>query len=134
IVSWLQRRRLDDDDLQEEIRAHLAIAADDRKADGADHRSAELASLKDFGNDVRYAIRVLAKSPAFALTVIGVLTLGIGANAAVFTLLKGMALRPLSGIGDSSQLGIIVNESEKGRKGGLSYHDYQYVRDHDHAF
>ena len=158
IVSWLKRRRLDDD-LQEEIRAHLAIAADERAADGDDRQSARLGSLKDFGNvtlmteaarrvwtpwwlevlhdqmsDLRYAIRVLAKSPAFALTVVGVLTLGIGANAAVFTLLKGMALAPLSGIANSSQLGIIVNQTDKGRQAGLSYHDYQYVRDHEQAF
>ena len=50
ILSWLKRRRMDHDDFQEEIRAHLAIAADERMADGADRRSAQLASLKDFGN------------------------------------------------------------------------------------
>src|ERR1041385_3344515 len=111
IVTWIKRllrRRLDDDDFQDEIRSHLAMAADDRVADGADRRSAQLASLKDFGNvsltteaarrvwtpwwveavhdqvsDVRYAIRTLAKNKAFAITVLGVLTLGIGLNAAV---------------------------------------------------
>ena len=35
-LKWLKRRRLDDEDFQEEIRAHLAIAADERMADGAD--------------------------------------------------------------------------------------------------
>ena len=54
IVAWLKRltrRRLDDDDFQEEIRAHLAIAADERIADGADPRDARsCASLKEFGN------------------------------------------------------------------------------------
>src|SRR5881396_2637602 len=126
IVGWLKglkRRRLDEDDFDEEIRAHLAIAADEKIADGADPKSAELASRKDFGNvaltidaarrvwtpwwldavhdqmsDVRYAIRSLAKNPAFALTVIGVLTLGIGLNAAVFTMLKSMALSPIAGV------------------------------------
>jgi hypothetical protein len=162
ILAWfkgLARRRLDDQDLQDEIRAHLAIAADERVADGADRREAQLASLKEFGNvtqtreaarrvwipswfetlrdyasDVRYALRVLAKSPAFALTVIAVLTLGVGVNAALFTMLKGLALAPLAGIANSSQLGIIVNETDKGRQAGLSYHDYQYARDHDTAF
>src|SRR5689334_5472379 len=119
IVSWLERRRLDDDDFRDEIRAHLAIAEQERMADGADPKSAQLASLKEFGNvtltteaarrvwvpawlealrdyasDARYAVRVLAKSPAFALAVIAVLTLGIGLNAAVFTMLKSMALTP----------------------------------------
>src|SRR2546425_11465236 len=104
IVAWLKglkRKRLDEDDFDEEIRAHLAIAADERKADGADQRSAQLESLKEFGNvtlateaarrvwtpwwvealhdqvsDIRYAIRALARNPVFSLTVVGVLTLG----------------------------------------------------------
>ena len=112
-ASWLKRQRLDDEDFQEEIRAHLKIASDEKIADGADRRNAQLASLKDFGNvsltteaarnvwtprwldavrdqlsDVRYAIRALVKNPVFSLTVVGVLTLGIGLNAAVFTMFK----------------------------------------------
>src|SRR5262249_4443000 len=47
---WTRQRRLDEDDFQDEIRAHLAIAADERVADGADRRAAQLASLKEFGN------------------------------------------------------------------------------------
>ena len=45
--------------------------------------------LHDQASDVRYAVRALAKNPVFSLTVVGVLTLGIGLNAAVFTMLKG---------------------------------------------
>ncbi len=43
ILTWLKRltrRRMDDDDLQDETRAHLKIAADERIADGADRQSA----------------------------------------------------------------------------------------------
>ena len=43
-------RRPDPDDLQEEIRSHLAMAARDRVADGADPETARLAALKEFGN------------------------------------------------------------------------------------
>ena len=50
IRAWLKRRRLDQDDFEDEIRAHLALAADDKTADGADPRDARLAALKDFGN------------------------------------------------------------------------------------
>src|SRR3954449_10429491 len=100
------RRRLDQDDFDDEVRAHLAIAADDKMADGADPREARLASLKDFGNvtltteaarrvwtpwwvdalhdqlsDVRYALRSLAKKRVFALTVVGVSLFPIALNA-----------------------------------------------------
>jgi predicted permease len=157
-LGWFKRRRPDEEDFQEELRAHLAIAVDERVADGADRRSARLSSLKDFGNvtltteaarsvwipwwvdvlrdlasDVRHALRTLAKNPGFSATVIAVLTLGIGLNAAVFTLLKSLALTPLAGVEDSARLGVVVNETSAGRR-TLSYPDYQYVRDHDRAF
>ena len=159
IMSWLKRRRLDDDDFQDEIRAHLAMAADERMADGADPRSARLASLKDFGNvtlttaaarrvwtpwwlevlsdqvsDVRHAIRALSKNPVFSLTVVGVLTLGIGLNAVVFTMLKGSALSPIAGVDRSARLAVIFGETSTGRGVRVSYPDYQYLRDHDRAF
>ena len=162
IVGWfkkLKRRRLDDEDFHEEIRAHLAIAADERMADGADQQAAHYAALKEFGNvtqtteaarevwtpwwldalhdrirDVRYAIRALAKNPAFSLTVVAVLTLGIGLNAAVFTMLKSLALTPLGGVDGSARLVVIYAETSTGRDVRVSYPDYQYLRDHDDAF
>jgi hypothetical protein len=157
--DWLRRRRLDENDFQAEIRSHLAIAADERVADGAERRAAHLAALKDFGNvtltteaarsvwttrwietardwatDVRHAIRVLVKTPAFSLTVVAVLTAGIGLNAAVFSLLKSLALSPLAGVDRSASLHVVVNETRAGRRVSLSYPDYRYLRDHDRAF
>ena len=85
-------------------------------------------------SDVRYAIRALAKNPAFSLTVVGVLTLGIGLNAAVFTMLKGLALTPLAGVDGSARLAVIFGETSTGRQLRVSYPDYQYLRDHDRAF
>jgi putative ABC transport system permease protein len=162
IVAWLKgrkRRRLDDEDFEEEIRAHLAIAEADRMADGADRETAHYAALRDFGNvtltteaarrvwtpwwleamrdcasDVRYAIRSLLKRPAFSLTVIAVLTLGIGLNAAVFTMVKSLALTPLSGVPASSRLVVMFAETGTGRDIRVSYPDFQYIRDHDRTF
>jgi predicted permease len=51
--------------------------------------------MRSMIQDVRYALRQFRKSPGFAVTVIAVLALGIGANIAVFTLLNGILLRPL---------------------------------------
>ena len=47
--TWPKRRR-GDEDVQEEIHAHLALAADERMADGESAQSARRAALKDFGN------------------------------------------------------------------------------------
>ncbi len=161
ILSWLKRRRieLDEEDFKEEIRAHLAIATEERTSEGADPTDARYAALREFGNvthateatrrvwtpawlsalhdhvsDVRYALRALVKNPTFSLTVIGVLTLGIGLNAAVFTMLKGFALSPVAGVEGSTHIAVIVAKSESGRAVRLSYPDYQYLRDHDTAF
>src|SRR5512145_195230 len=161
ILAWLKRlwpRRLDEDDYEEEVRAHLAMATRDRVAEGADPERARLESLKDFGNvlltaeeargvwtprwlaalhdvvsDARFAIRSLRKNPVFSLAVVGVLTLGIGVNSAVFTMLKGLALSPIAGTTGSSRLRVIFAETSAGRAVGLSYPDYQYLRDHDRA-
>jgi predicted permease len=162
LLSWLARRRsakLDEQDFADEIRAHLALDTDARISDGADRRSAELASLKEFGNvtltteaarhvwtpswvevlgdlggDLRHGWRSLAKTPAFTFTAIAVMTLGIGLNAAVFTMLKSMALTPLAGVDGSAGLHELSGETSAGRAIRLSYSDYRYLRDNDRAF
>lgn len=51
--------------------------------------------LRSMMQDTRYAIRQGRNAPAFKLTVIAVLAIGLGANIAVVTLLSGILMRPL---------------------------------------
>ena len=51
--------------------------------------------LEDLRNDIRYALRTMARSPVFVLFVVATLGLGIGANTTVFTLINSLILNPL---------------------------------------
>ena len=81
--------------------------------------------------DLRFSLRVLRKSPAFALTVIVTLALGIGANAIVFSVVNAFVLRPLN-VPDAQTL----YQLERGRNkdGVQSYPDYLDLRDRNRSF
>jgi len=79
--------------------------------------------------DLRYAIRLLAKSPGFTLTAIVTLALGIGANAAVFSVLNALVLRPVN-VPNAQNLYMVQRDKYPSQ----SYPDYLDLRDKNRTF
>jgi len=66
-----------------------------------------------FLNDLRYTVRTLLKAPAFTLAAVAALTLGIGANTAIFSVLNAVLLKPLSAP-DPDRVVFFMNTSPQG--------------------
>ena len=118
-MRWLRhlfQRRQIYDDLAEEIRQHLAEKVEALMTEGMSRGDAEYAARREFGNfarieesgheawmwprsetllaDIKFAFRKLRHSPAFALTAILSLALGIGATVSVFSVIYGVLMHP----------------------------------------
>jgi predicted permease len=91
--------------------------------------------------DIRYAIRSLLKRPGFSAIIVITLALGIGANTAIFTVTNAVMLRALP-VSDPQQLVILSDPDSQGwRKGWetenrtlFSYHEFEWLRDHNQVF
>lgn len=89
--------------------------------------------IEDFGQDARYALRLLTRNPAFAAIAIGTLALGIGINTAAFTFFNAFVLRPLP-IRDPEGL-VRLNALERnGRMPNFSIAEYRDFRDRNDVF
>jgi predicted permease len=87
--------------------------------------------MSGLGQDFRYALRQLRKSPGFAVAAVLTLAMAIGANAVVFSVMNGLILRPLNVPDPKTLYGI---ERAGANDLGQSYPDYLDVRDRNRSF
>ncbi len=139
-----------DNDLEEELRAHIDFRADALERLGLDRKQAERQARIEFGSrerfkvecrealggnlvdsliqDLRFSVRMLCKAPGFTLTVVLTMALGIGATTAIFTVVDATLLQPLP-YPQSQQLVSIESDLAGALDVGLSEPEWQdFVR------
>ena len=146
IAALFSRRRLEQD-FDEELRSHLGMAVDRNLRRGMSGEEAQRAALADLGGveqtkeiyrdqrgvpvienfvqDLRFGMRMLRRSPGFSMLAILCLTLGIGANAAVFSWIEGILFRPYPLVEHQERL-VALAGTARGEAGGtpLSWPDF----------
>jgi predicted permease len=161
LKQLISRRRLYND-LSEEMQQHIEEKIEELVATGLPRKEAAAAARRQFGNvtsiesdsrevwqwpsvesffaDVRYALRILRKSPSFTCLAVLTLALGIGANTSIFMLIDAIRLRSLPvqdphelaevRITDPGHQGMGINQEF----GELTRPLWQEIRDHQQSF
>jgi putative ABC transport system permease protein len=155
--DWLLRRHQREEELDEEVRSHLRMAAKERIEQGESVEQARVAAAREFGNatlvkevtrdmwgfqwfeillqDVRYGARQLRKNPGFTMVAVLTLALGIGANTSIFSAVSAIVLRKPR-VEDPNTLCVL---SSRDRTGGsdlvwASAPDFKSWRNQNHVF
>src|SRR6266436_4457048 len=147
LAALFRRQRLEND-LDAELRSHLEMAVERNLRKGMTATDARRDALVSFGGveqtkeryrdqrglpmiettlqDLRFGLRMLRRSPGFSILAILCLTLGIGANAAVFSWVEGILFRPYPLVSHQERLVAVGGASRDEPRGTpLSWPDFQ---------
>ena len=144
-----------EEDLAREVVSHLSLLEDEFQRRGMSVEEARLAARRAFGGveqakehhrdarsflwiddvrrDLRYAFRMLGRTPGFAVVAVLTLALGIGANTAIFSLADAVLLRTLP-VKAADQLVALDVITQRGEQNNFSYPLFEQLRDERGAF
>jgi predicted permease len=154
-MKWWQLKKRDAD-LERELRSDLELEEEEQRERGLSAEDARYAAQRTFGNttlikeqtheawgwatferllqDLRYALRQMARSRGFTAVAVLMLALGIGANCAIFTFVDALFLKPLA-VSHPERLVRIYAKGPSGHYGaGFSYPEFKLLRDHTSSF
>jgi len=132
LLPW--RRRAAEQDIQDEIRAIAEMASPGELGNltiAAENARAELGwtRVEQSVHDLRYAIRSTRKNPGFTLAAVLSLAIGIGVNAALFSLINTILWKSLP-VRDPETLLVVSRHAGTGVSHGFTYRNYEVFRDH----
>jgi putative ABC transport system permease protein len=151
------RRRRPPEDFTDEIRSHLELETERLREDGMSQQDAEFAARRRFGNvtlaqeryyeegrwllldhlrqDVRFALRLLLRTPFVTFAIIATIALGTGVASAIFSLVHAVVLRPLDYRAPERLVQLYESGSRDGGDGDwVALPNFRDWRDKSHVF
>jgi predicted permease len=154
-VLGIFRKRQLDHELDAEIQSHLEMQVEDNLRKGMSLEEAKYAARRSFGGvdqikevyrdhrgiplietvlqDLRFAIRVLRRSPVYTSVIVLTLAIGIGANTAIFSLVDAVLIKMLP-VRNPEQLVAIDTFNQRGERNNFSYPLFEQLRDRTNTF